>query len=252
VSFRRSAGGGRVTSEIKQVQTLVSAEISSEIAGWDGIATCLAQIRACHEQYEGFFGQVFDELDAVATGIRAAQAQAVQLADVVRELGQTRGELAAARHEMLGHREELRGAAEAAAAVAPAEHESRLEEQLHHSEEERLALQQERALLESELETVRSRAAEMAETLSQQKRQISEERDQQSEELRRMRHLLEGLAGRLAEPPPAASPETLEPPARSAAPPAGDAVLDSVMAQFQMLQKDRARRREKPVESGQT
>ena len=77
------------------------------------------------------------------------------------------------------------------------------------------------------------------------------------EELRRMRRMLERLTGQLSvqqsvsgleAPQPPEQPASSQPASASQAS-AGDAVLDSVMAQFQMLQKDRVRRREEAAES---
>ncbi len=310
----------------------MSAESLHELAGWDGVCRSLAQIRTAHEEFDRFFCEVFEDLDALAgqmaqrhrawqagrseaesdleqraaeldqqraalvtqieqvhrashsspeesdaasqrmgelaelraaieqdrsalhAAMDAAQAQASELADVVRELAQARAALSEARQEL------LRPSAEGGAAPVVGEADDVLREQLRQAEQERQAMEQERAVLETELEAVRNRAAEMAEMLAQQKRQMSEQRDQWSDELRRMRQMLEVLSGRLADveaaPPQAAASRQATPESNGGAAPAApgqadDAVLDSVMAQFQMLQKDRARRRERPVEAGQ-
>jgi hypothetical protein len=114
-----------------------------------------------------------------------------------------------------------------------------------------MALQQalrerERAELEAELEAVRGRAAEMAESLAEQKRLLAQQQVEWAREFKRMRCLLEGMSGQLAEGIAGAGVGISEPApsaACPAAPPAGDPVLDSVLAQFAMLQKDVARRR---------
>ena len=117
---------------------------------------------------------------------------------------------------------------------------------------------QERRLLESELEAVRNRAVEMAEMLDQQKRQATEQQAQWADELKRMRRLMEEMSGRMAtaQPAPAVErpmpmqqpaapqqPVTSQQPVAVAEPSDEDPVLDSVMAQFEMLQRDLARRR---------
>jgi chromosome segregation ATPase len=125
-----------------------------------------------------------------------------------------------------------------------------LEEQIERKEKERAELEQERAMLERELEIVRSRAAELSEIQAQQGRQMSEERERWSEELKRMRRLLETMAERQlalpaaetraaksAGPPPASGQQATPKEDRA------DPVLDSVITQFEMLQRDLARRR---------
>ncbi|MGQ9576071.1 MAG: hypothetical protein ACUVUC_12210 [Thermoguttaceae bacterium] len=116
--------------------------------------------------------------------------------------------------------------------------------------QERAALEQERIVLEKELETVRSRAAELSEGLNQQARHIADQREQWGEELKRIRRLVETISQRQLAPQPA-DPRT---PVGPVAVPAGaprapleeshsDPVLDSVITQFEMLQRDLARRR---------
>ncbi len=97
------------------------------------------------------------------------------------------------------------------------------------------------------------RASEMAETLAQQGRQMAEERLQWSEELKQMRRLLEGLSQRRPEPESVAAPAPARAETRPAAGHDGaeaDPVLNSVMAQFEMLQKDLARRRKVAASPG--
>jgi hypothetical protein len=134
-------------------------------------------------------------------------------------------------------------------------------------------LEQDRLALEEELESVRSRAVGMAQTISEQKRQMAEEHAQWTAELRQLRRILDKQATWIAQqtesgfatwppnghsPPPAVPPQ-LVPAARSAdtdnwrrasatptvAAPAAhaDPVLGSVLSQFELLQKDVARRR---------
>jgi chromosome segregation ATPase len=143
--------------------------------------------------------------------------------------------------------EQLAGA-QAAAAQSPAW--PAMEQRLLRMEEERAESERERAVLESELETLRARNAEMAHLLSQQKNQVTEERTQWGDEIRRLRQVMElmsaGRAGKRTCETAASEP----PPAQTSVPPAGpaggtDSVLDSVIAQFELLQKDAARRRKR-------
>lgn len=126
-------------------------------------------------------------------------------------------------------------------------------------------LEADRAALEEELETVRQRAAEMAETLVEQKRQMAEERAEWNGELRQLRKILERQSEQLGnrgitmatpavrkEQPPPVKPAPVRPvtpqrsttaATRSTTATPRDAVMGSVMAQFEMLQQDRLKRR---------
>ena len=114
-------------------------------------------------------------------------------------------------------------------------------------------LEQERSELEEELETVRQRCEELAETVAEQKRQIAEERAAWTAEFRQLRKVLDQQSQILAQrvehnhsAPVAAtcgSGNGAAVPAAAAARAEIDPVLGSVMSQFQLLQKDAARRR---------
>jgi len=137
-------------------------------------------------------------------------------------------------------------------------------EQLRQMAEQQLLLERERIELQSELETARGQVAELAEQLAEQKRLAALQQAQWNEELKRIRLLLESSARGVGPPVdrqtamrrnPAAAEQRCErdqaqqpaaAPAEPAASPQGrprDVVLDSVLAQFEILQKDIARRR---------
>ncbi len=120
-------------------------------------------------------------------------------------------------------------------------------------EEERAEMLQGRSVLEAELESVRQRAVDLMTALEYQKSTAAEQQNQLNDELKRQRQLLEQVLGRLAElemSPPAGTATNM-PAATAGTPPAGpapaetDSVLSSVMSQFEVLQKDIARRRNK-------
>jgi chromosome segregation ATPase len=120
--------------------------------------------------------------------------------------------------------------------------------QIEELQQQRQLWKQERSALERELEAVRNRAAEMNEAMVQQKHEAELQQSQWSEELKRMRKALQQMAHRLAK----CNEEAAEPPSAVAnsrslganVNSAPDPVLDSVMAQFEVLRKDVARRRE--------
>ncbi len=108
------------------------------------------------------------------------------------------------------------------------------------------AEQSQREQLEAELDALRLRAAELSEALAEQKRQSTAERDQWSEELRQLRKALERqsefLAQRLSQAtagtPTATTPEGS---GRSGGK-STDAVVGSVLEQFEQLQKSKVRK----------
>ncbi len=131
-------------------------------------------------------------------------------------------------------------------------------------------LERERTELESELETVRQRCEELSETVAEQKRQLTDERAEWTAEFRQLRKILDKQSQLLAQriesvpgtptttttvnfphmaasatAPVAAGASVAAAPAQNAG--AIDPVLGSVMNQFQMLQKDAARRRQQQV-----
>jgi len=177
--------------------------------------------------------QIEQERARLVVAVEDAQKQAAELAQATAELVQTRKQF-----------EELLAPASAAGPAGALE---TAQQKLTEMQRERVLLEQERASLEAELESVRNRAAEMSETLAQQKREMGEERAQWAEELKRQRRLLESLSAQQAPParnsnvPPSPASETPSP--AKTGTPESDPVLDSVMAQFELLQKDLARRR---------
>jgi chromosome segregation ATPase len=202
--------------------------------------------------------QIISQREAEREEIRetreTVRVQVAQLAAVASELASAQAEFQAnfqlIREEIAKNREAL--ALEAT--ECPASNEGtngELEQKLTDLERQYAALEQDRAVLEKELEGVRNRAADLAESLAEQKRLAAQQQTQGAAEMQRMRQLLESIARQEAfaqphrdlEPPRAAEPVVLmasKPEPAAAAP---DPVLGSVLAQFEMLQQDRARRR---------
>ena len=230
-----------VASHWERAQVLVQQNRSDSIAVGEEKG---AQVKNLLEEAQ-------HERTALHNALEVTQSQAAQLAEVVSQLSQTRSELTEVRQEIKDYPEQF-GAAGAEAANAPQVAE--LEARIHQLEQERAELHQERAVLETELESVRNRAAELSEGIAQERQQMSHERTEWTAELKRMRRMLETFAQRqieLAEAGVAgqarASAETDQ---NQSAETAKDPVLDSVMAQFEMLQKDLAKRRKSAAKSG--
>lgn len=129
----------------------------------------------------------------------------------------------------------------------------RLQRQLTELARRHDALRHERAELETELEAVRVRAAELSEALHEQKKRTTQLESEWAAELRRMRRALELSLREPTEGAPAAGRGRTQSRSRAGGGPGGqagpgadeadDPVLDSVMAQFEIIQRDMARRR---------
>ena len=161
--------------------------------------------------------------------------------------------------ELIGQLAEAQAAA-AAMGSEEATEPDELQQQLDAIEQQRREWDNERTAMVTELEVVRNRAAEMTDLLDQQKRGAEQQQVQWSEELRQMRQLLGGImehmeqhevAAPAAGPAPRAlaaaddgegKPEQPSTPSETESSD-DDPVLDSVMAQFEILQKDIARRK---------
>lgn len=222
------------------------------------VLDALSALRAGGDALAELLDGVFDDLDTLGGEVelraRLLEETRRQAADQAVELQSVRHAEALAKAELLTVRNEIEQARERLNRLPTENHE--LREHLH-------ALELERCSLETELEALRVRTAELADHLAEVKRESAEERAEWSSELKQLRRALERqselLADRLAIAQaidhvpssmvahPAAnlsSQDTVVMPTVSSAPTSKDAVLGSVMAQFEMLQRDRQRRRE--------
>jgi len=184
-----------------------------------------------------------EERDELRKQLKQERAQGAKLTDAALELTTVQAELARAQGELAEERKVRR------------EVDGNLGEDVQGLVS---GLEQERAVLETELEAIRRRAAELSGTLDEQKRRAEQDREKWAAELAHLRRILQQQAEWLAEQhraqavpaqTPAAPPVHAEQP-RASAPAAAeesgeDTVLESVMAQFEMIQKDIVRRREK-------
>jgi hypothetical protein len=174
---------------------------------------------------------------------QAVQRQVVQLAAVADDVTSARNEFQAVRGELARHNEELSAKRDKAKSSSD-EESAGMKNKIVVLENQQLLLEKDRQAMATELELVRSRAAEMAEMLSGQKRSADLQQSQWVEEMRQMRVILETLARQAAA---AALPPETSPPAKIpsgvAAAAMSDPVLESVLAQFEVLQQDRLLRR---------
>jgi chromosome segregation ATPase len=149
-------------------------------------------------------------------------------------------ELASAKNEFQGMREDVERCSQETASLKNATAQQTAQnDRFSEMERDYSALQQERASLEKELEDLRNRAADLTHSLADQKRQSATQQTQWNDELKKMRGMMETVTRRLVsddsrpqdrEAAPRPTPETVDP------------ALSSVLAQFEMLQQDRAKR----------
>jgi len=189
------------------------------------------QMQALQSQVETALG----ERAALERELASARDEVGRMNTLAMDLAETKADLAEARAKMLTLSEN------------PPEADGGLADQIHE-------LENERNLLESELEAVRNRSRELAERLADEKRRAAEERTEWSTELKHLRHALEKQSRQLNEQPAAESEYAASVPIHEAPPreplPMRDPVLDSVMAQFESLQKDLIRRRATAKKTG--
>ncbi len=236
-----------------------STDFLKEISGADEFQQSLGQIRDGRQEYEEFLEESLRRLEATLNdAVREQQSWEAERTQAQSELVEQAAELERRRQELESQRErffkEMLAAAldkfqeridllaerispvDASAMVAA---ESRIEKML----EERAEILQSRAVLEAELETLRQRAADLMGTIEEQKRAAAQQ-NQWGDDLRRQRQMLELLLQKTAELESLAADTK----ARETIPAAADdSALSSVLSQFEVLQKDIARRRNKAI-----
>lgn len=255
----------------------MTVQLREQLAGWDGVREALGTLSRLNQEYETFFGEVFDQLGWLgaamadraehlrsrSVSVRTATAEAgVAVAEpLVEELRRQQTSLAENQQTIAKQMQQLATLAERVDRAA-----RELAEMRRHEDDQC----RERAELEAQLELVRQRAVEMSAALEAEQAKAARQQALWGEELQRIRRAVEQRSVFIAEPtaarPPAATPRAAAPegpstnvlaPSRhgselasaSGGPSAplttdgGDPVLDSVLAQFEMLQKDIARRR---------
>jgi len=128
--------------------------------------------------------------------------------------------------------------AKMAASPSPAGRDEQLAQVLDAASQQQASWQQDRAGLEAELKAERQRAAQQGEALAEQRRLAAEQQAEFAGELKRMRSLLELLLNHMKQPLGGkigdGKQTTLSP---------ENAALESMLAQFEMLQSDLAQRR---------
>jgi len=193
-------------------------------------------------------GELRNELEAATDRLTKLAAVAVGVAESKAEAASAKTELTAVRSELDQTKAALARALEAEGDAGSSDAEHRLRAQLE-------AEARERELTETQLESVRERAAELAVQLEEQQRQFAEERQRWQSQLADLTRLVanHNRASHtstsetiVTETPRCSAAAMRRAPHRTDADgPQGNPVVDSVMAQFQMVQREAARRRAK-------
>jgi predicted nucleic acid-binding Zn-ribbon protein len=193
---------------------------------WTPVRDTLAALRAGQESLDLFVGQLFSGLESMHE----------RLDQHDRRLKEERRQIAEQRERLVAEKAEWEAKRQSSVDQSGADGRA-------------LELEQERRELEEELEAVRARCEELAGTVAEQKRQIAEERAEWTAEFRQLRKILDKQSQLLTQKVEqhtaplavvgAPCGATQAPPDRGGV----DPVLGSVMSQFQLLQKDAARRR---------
>jgi chromosome segregation ATPase len=197
---------------------------------WTPVRDTLAALRAGHESLDLFVAQLFSGLESMRE----------RLDQHDRHIKEERRRIAEERERLAAERSQWQ---------------TQKQQTVHNTPDStRLIteLEQERGMLEEELETVRRRCEDLAQTVADQKRQLTEERAEWTAEFRQLRKILDKQSQILVERVEhnqAAPLAVVTAPAdggNTAAAGRGgvDPVLGSVISQFQLLQKDAARRRQ--------
>jgi hypothetical protein len=172
------------------------------------------------------------EVGILRQELEKAAAQSARMAGMAVELADARAELA-----------ELKGRQAMGQSQVVADLERRLRD-----------VEQERAALETELDHIRKRAAEANTALAEHKRREAEERAEWSGELKQLRRALEKQSMLLVEQQETGSVSATRktvPVRGESTPTISDPVVDSVMEQFESLQRDMIKRRQqKNVKNG--
>jgi hypothetical protein len=136
-------------------------------------------------------------------------------------------------------------ASEWATQHAPADNNGQFAEALEAARRQEAAWRQDRAELESKLEAERQRNAQQNDSLAEQRRLAAAQQGELAGELKRMRSLLELLSNHMSQPVGANAAT-----GQAAAAVSEEDSLTSMLAQFQILQRDLSQRkadRQKPV-----
>ncbi len=226
--------------------------------------------QAASAEYERGFSQCLEELQKLQAGVISAQEETAKIWSEISkthqqflqehaQLHETKEEIcristefralregieqdrAASSHSFESIQECLQQltdvSAESAAAQSLSGHDEHLSQVIEATRQQQAAWEQDRANLEAQLAAERQRSAEQNEVLTEQRRLTAQQQAELAGELKRMRALLEVLLNNMNQPPEG------NPGDGNQASSSENAALETVLAQFEMLQRDLAERR---------
>jgi len=214
----------------------------------DAARAALDELRASHDECNQFFGDVFDQIQALSLELFARQ-KCQELSTGQQSADAT---VAACREEFRGATDQIRQlstgigsqlarltdvANEIAKTRENPANEAHIAAVLEGLRSQQADWIQQRSAFEAEIETLRARAVELEEALHEHKRLAARQQAELAGELKRMRSLLEALTGQIRIEPAAPGGNSGD---GKRAPPLDAFMLNSVLAQFQMLQRDNA------------
>ena len=222
---------------------------------WDSL---IREIEAGREEFRGthqIAQEQISRISAAAEGLTAArnelQTARGELARQGEELSAIRSQSIAAWQEVrssikdkIREMDEQRSLLEKERAAMEKAAESNIQDKIHDVEQQQALLEKEREAMEKELASVGNKAEEIAGLLAEQKRASGPQQPAWAEDLLEMRAMLENLTRQVAQ-----ERRQTEPSAHAnrqsgfAAAANSDPVLESVLAQFEVLQQDRIFRR---------
>jgi len=211
--------------ELRDLKAKFRSANEETVKMWSEISTTHQQLLRGHAE----LGEIREEL-------RRNGAEFLATRDGVEK---NRAESRQSQESIAEHLQRLAAAmAKMAASPSPAGRDEQLAQVLDAASQQQASWQQDRAGLEAELKAERQRAAQQGEALAEQRRLAAEQQAEFAGELKRMRSLLELLLNHMKQPLGGkigdGKQTTLSP---------ENAALESMLAQFEMLQSDLAQRR---------
>lgn len=224
-SWQSDAQSSAAANEAEQAEAAQQvARLSAELASAKAQIERLERATAKGNAAESEVNILRQELEKAASQSSRMAAMAVELADARAEIATLKSRQGAGQTDVV------------------AEYEKRLRE-----------VEQDRATLETELDHIRKRAAEANSALAEHKRRETEERAEWSGELKQLRRALEKQSMLLVEQQETGVSSTRKtvPVRGDSTPTISDPVVDSVMEQFESLQRDMIKRRQqKNIKTG--
>jgi uncharacterized coiled-coil DUF342 family protein len=210
--------------ELRDLKAKVCSVHEETVKMWSEISTT-------HQQ----FVREHAELHEICEELGRNSAELLAMRDSVE---QNRGESRQRQESIEEHLQRLTTALAKSVASAPSGHDEQLFQVLETVRQQQASWQQDREGLEADLKAERQRTAQQSEALAEQRRGAAEQQAVLAGEVKRMRSLIELLLNHMNQPFGGDTGNGKQTP-----PSPENAALESMLAQFEMLQRDLAQRR---------